>query len=227
VRPWGFFATLGWGVPIAVTSLIIRDVVSWSVFRTVFLQSPSAQLRPLLLADLTTVFVQTALTLAVVKLRRGFRIADYFALHLVPWRTALAWIASGIAAASLVTIIRRVTNGPAPNIDLFTQDGFTLYLVTIIVLIPISEELFDRGFILTGLRETRFRDALAIPVGAALWALAHANRAWQGFAALFLLACLLGVTRKSTNSILPGVLVHAVQNSLAIGILIVDGVGPI
>jgi membrane protease YdiL (CAAX protease family) len=73
------------------------------------------------------------------------------------------------------------------------------------------------------LRETRFGDALAIPLGAIVWALSHDYVAWQGLAALFLQGCVLGAMWRGCRSILPGCCVHAFNNIAAIAIEIVQG----
>jgi membrane protease YdiL (CAAX protease family) len=224
IRPWGFFTTIAWAVPITITALVLRQLVYARVFWTVF-QTPQAQMRPQIVGDLVTVCIQTALTLLVVKLRRGQRVRDYLALRRVPWREARPWIFSGVVAALLAVVIRRITNGATSSVNLFTQSDIILLLVTIIVLVPVSEEVFYRGFLLTGLRETRFGDSLAIPFGATMWAFVHANATWHGVAAIFLLGCLLGVMRTACRSIVPGLFVHAVLNCLAIGILVMDGLG--
>jgi membrane protease YdiL (CAAX protease family) len=176
----------------------------------------------MMLSSLASTFVSTVLTVVVTfaRVRQPRAVADYFALRRVAWRVALPWIVAGVVAGSVATLARHFTNGGASDTPSLAQPDLALYLITFVVLVPFSEELADRGFLLTGLRGTRFRDALAVPLGAAMWSIMHANSTWQGFVALFLLGCLLGIMRKGCDSILPGCFVHSTLNSLALALVI-------
>ena len=77
---------------------------------------------------------------------------------------------------------------------------------------PIAEEIGFRGLILGGLLKTRCRPWIAILVSAVIFALFH------GFGAQFVTAMLFGILVGwlywRTGSIIPGIIIHIVNNSL-------------
>lgn len=85
-------------------------------------------------------------------------------------------------------------------------------LVVAVVVAPICEEIFFRGFALGGLRR-------AMPVGSAIVAsalifgLAHADVG--SFAPLVVIGLVLGVVRWRSGSLWPGVALHALNNAIA------------
>ena len=214
-RPWGFFATLGWGLPIIAAAAVIQQRVYWKTYAAVFF-STTAQLLPWTWALTASSLTMTMLTLAVIKLRRGCAITAYLALRKAPWRKALVWAALGVVATSLASLIRFVLDErPDNGLATLSQDHVLWYWMAFVVLVPVSEEAFFRGFLLTGMSGTRFRDAVGIPLAAAIWAVLHGEATWRGFTALFLFGCLLGLMRRACHSIVPGICVHSVNNVLA------------
>ena len=77
---------------------------------------------------------------------------------------------------------------------------------------PIGEEIGFRGIILGGLLKTRCRPWIAILISALIFALFH------GFGAQFVTALLFGILVGwlywRTGSIIPGIIIHMVNNSL-------------
>jgi membrane protease YdiL (CAAX protease family) len=168
----------------------------------------------------------TTLTLAVVVLRHGRRISDYLALRRASWRITVPWLLSGVVAVFLTTSTRfAILPFRLADSGFLMQEGLIVYAATLVVLIPFSEELFVRGFLLAGLRETPLRDFAAIPLSAIIWASLHEYSEWQGLAAVFLLGCLLGMMRRDCRSILPGYCVHAFSNALALALQVAQGLG--
>jgi CAAX protease family protein len=222
-RPWGVLATLAWGLPIISISLLIQQIIYRALFAAVFLRSPTAQLRPLAWALFIAPCVMTVLTLVVVRLRRGWRTTDYLAIRPVEWRTAGPWILVGSVAVGLATFVHYSLGDQADvTANLLTQDDLYVYLVSLVLLGPANEEIVFRGFLLTGLAESRWRYAIAVPLTAALWSAFHANPTFVAHAVIFLLGCLLGLMRASCGSIIPGLLVHVLNNALVVGIETAD-----
>jgi membrane protease YdiL (CAAX protease family) len=81
------------------------------------------------------------------------------------------------------------------------------------LLAPISEELVFRGAILRALLRWTSRHWVAIAISAVLFALIHANPAQMPHA--FLIGLLLGWLYYRTDSIVPGIVYHWVNNSVA------------
>lgn len=89
---------------------------------------------------------------------------------------------------------------------------FGLNAATIVVGAPIAEELLFRGLGYTLLE--RFGSGFAIGGSACAWALAHGLV--QAFPLIFALGLGLGLLRRETGSIVPGMLLHATFNGIAL-----------
>jgi membrane protease YdiL (CAAX protease family) len=87
-----------------------------------------------------------------------------------------------------------------------------LYLVRIVLLPSVLEELFFRGVIMQSLR--RFGDGFALVCSSVVFGLAHLNAA-QGVSAFFI-ALAIGFFVLRTGSILTGVIIHFVNNALVV-----------
>ena len=83
----------------------------------------------------------------------------------------------------------------------------------IALLVPFTEEIVFRGAILRAALNSPMKNWLAVVLSALLFAVAHGNMAQMPHA--FLLGLLLGWMYERTRSILPGLVVHLVNNSVA------------
>ena len=96
------------------------------------------------------------------------------------------------------------------------QEALIVFALTLAFLVPASEEIFFRGFVITGFLNSRLLSPMAAPLSAALWASAHAEAHWYEYAALFAFGWMLGTMRIRSRSIFPGLLLHTLNNSTAI-----------
>ncbi len=91
--------------------------------------------------------------------------------------------------------------------------------IIISILAPISEEIVFRGAIersLLSWRRIENRPWIAIVISALMFAIAHFDLA-QGFHA-FLMGLLLGWLYMRTRSILPGIIIHLINNAIGSGL---------
>lgn len=88
-----------------------------------------------------------------------------------------------------------------------------LLLVLIAGLVPLAEEIFFRGLVYPLLR-ARGGVVLAVGVSAALFAVVHFIPVLMP--ALFYIGLLFGIVREQTRSIVPCVILHGLQNGLAL-----------
>lgn len=90
-----------------------------------------------------------------------------------------------------------------------------LLVLSLAVLTPIFEELFFRGFLLEGLRQSRLGEAGAILMTSSLWAVMHSGGPfrWLG---LILFGTLLARARLRTGSTYLPVVIHAISNLVAV-----------
>jgi sodium transport system permease protein len=93
------------------------------------------------------------------------------------------------------------------------------FFVIFVALIPVGEELAFRGLILGGLQR-RFTPWKAIVLSAFLFALYHMN-VFQ-FVPAFLMGVVLGLLAVRSRSIWPGVLLHALNNGISMGLIFLE-----
>lgn len=91
--------------------------------------------------------------------------------------------------------------------EMFDNNMYTY--ISVIILAPVLEETIFRGIILNGLLKT-YSPQTAIVVSASIFAFVHLNP-WQAIPA-FLGGLLMGWMYWKTNSIIPGMILHFVNN---------------
>lgn len=152
----------------------------------------------------------------------GFSAKETLALHLPSPRGALAGVVLGLSAwAVAIGFLLRLV--PVPESlakglgDLVLQGGKPFYVIFLLfALTPaICEELLFRGLLLSGLR--KLGPIAAVLLSALLFGLAHAS-VYRLLPTAFL-GAVIGVTRLRTRSILPGMVIHALNNGLALALL--------
>ena len=132
-----------------------------------------------------------------------------------PWAT-LFWCALAAVGAIIPSECVQELMPPLPNIveeefDVILQDRWGYFAIGLFA--PVCEELVFRGAILRALLRWTPRHWLAIAISALLFALIHANPAQMPHA--FLIGLLLGWLYYRTDSIVPGIVYHWVNNSIA------------
>ncbi len=88
---------------------------------------------------------------------------------------------------------------------------------TAVVIAPVSEEIFFRGFVFGGLRP-RYGWLRAAVISSALFAMAHGQLTF--FPAAFLLGFLFAYLYQRSGSVWPGLILHMVVNGLALGVAV-------
>lgn len=93
--------------------------------------------------------------------------------------------------------------------DIFTKDVFSI--VSVVIAAPIMEELLCRGIVLGGLLKN-YPPYKAILISALFFALIHLNP-WQALPAFFA-GLFLGWVFYKTKSVIPGMIIHGINNGL-------------
>jgi membrane protease YdiL (CAAX protease family) len=92
------------------------------------------------------------------------------------------------------------------------RSPWPLFIITVIVA-PVTEEIFFRGFVFAGLR-SRYNWHVAALISAALAAIAHVEIAF--FVPIFVLGYLFAFLYQKSNSLWPGLMVHMFLSALAL-----------
>lgn len=154
--------------------------------------------------------------------KKGFGfIKQSFVIH--PWRILLFCVPVFLFYLLLEMKINELLDAPDVLGMDFWENAFSpVGLMAVGVLGPFAEELLFRGAVLPSLLNwdrISGKPWLAIVFSAALFCLAHLNPAQMPFA--FMLGLLLGWLYYRTGSLLPGLVIHVINNSLicVVGIL--------
>ncbi|MEP7122459.1 MAG: ABC transporter permease subunit/CPBP intramembrane protease [Byssovorax sp.] len=152
----------------------------------------------------------------------GFSTRETLALRLPSPRSTLAAVVLGLSAwAVAIGLLLRLV--PVPESlarslgDLLLLGGKPFFVVFVVfALTPaLCEELLFRGLLLSGLR--KLGPTAAVIITSLLFGLAHAS-VYRLLPTAFL-GAVIGLTRLRTRSIFPGMIIHALNNGLALALL--------
>lgn len=132
-----------------------------------------------------------------------------------PWAT-LAWCSLAALGATIPSLALQELMPALPD----TMSDTLMKIVhvpggyfVLAIMAPLSEEAVFRGAILRELQKAISNKWMAICISAVIFALIHVNPAQMPHA--FLMGLLLGWLYAKTNSILPGVVFHTANNTIA------------
>ncbi len=146
-------------------------------------------------------------------------------LRPAPWWTVAVTpvlLIVGLLVIVLVNILIVIVRGEMfenPQIEVITggqaldTTTFVMLLVLVAGLVPMAEELLFRGMLYPVLRK-QWGPVLAVIASAAIFAAVHFVLIL--FPALFILGLMLALLREWSKSIIPSILMHAMQNTIAL-----------
>ena len=170
------------------------------------------------MVNIVSTIAASIITIALYGWRRWAPLNSIY-LNTRPWFTLFWVICLTIGSSIPLTAALDATGLQLPEIYKQMFKGMMhndMGFIAIGVLVPIAEEMVFRGAILRTLLSAfgKQRRWLAIGITALLFAVIHGNLA-QGFGAFFL-GLLIGWMYYRTGSIVPGVVFHWVNNSIAV-----------
>lgn len=163
------------------------------------------------------IVAMTASSIIVLVLFLFFRWAEVSRSYVRsrPWATlfwcALAAMGAIIPSSCLQELMPELPNIVEEEFDMILRDRWGYFAIGLLA--PVCEELVFRGAVLRALLRWTPRHWLAIAISALLFALIHANPIQMPHA--FLVGLLLGWLYYRTDSIVPGIVYHWVNNSIA------------
>lgn len=220
---WGLLATLGWTLLIALAFALLQFATL--LFALPASDGPDSSDRFMTSADdgtwialatLTTSFGCSLLILAIIRLKRGSRVADYLALRGVAPVTALHWFLllatlMVIADAIMVWLERPVIPEFMARTYATTEQPWLLWMALVLAA-PFFEELLFRGFLMRCLEQHPFR---AVVLTTLPWSLLHIQYDGYGVTTVFLFGLILGAARIRTGSLPLTMAMHAFINGVA------------
>jgi membrane protease YdiL (CAAX protease family) len=158
--------------------------------------------------------------LLVIKGRRGPSVRDYLGLVPVSGRTLARALGVVVVFIVLYDGLTAALGRPiVPDTMLRTYETRTstvLFWFAVVVVAPVVEEVYFRGFFLQGLRRTRLGDWGAIGATSVVFALLHTQYGAYEIAHIVLVGLLLGFMRVRTGSLWTTIVMHGFANLVAL-----------
>jgi len=155
-----------------------------------------------------------------VWLRKGPPFTEY--IGLVPVRGGILALWLAVAVLFIAASDGTSTLLGKPVVPPFLYDAYktgspvVLLWIAFVLFVPVFEEVFFRGFLFEGFRNSVIGNMGAVVLCALLWAGAHVQYEPYEMATVFVGGLLLGVSRVHTGSLVPAIVVHAVINTVAL-----------
>mgnify|MGYP001292725140 FL=1 len=166
-----------------------------------------------------TLIVCSSLVLCIVKLKKNSSIKHYLGLHTVSLNDIGFWSLVTIAfifVSDLLTFLLGKPVVPEFMSAVYTSTESLWFLwLALIVAAPLFEELFFRGFLISGLKSSFVRPVGAVLISSALWAAIHLQYDLYGMLTVFVIGLMLGMARIKTDSVLLTVGMHSFMNLVA------------
>lgn len=134
-----------------------------------------------------------------------------------PFRlSALKWMAAAYAAFFLFTLLFATLVTPPDQKNIAEDFGsWPLQVLLVVIAAPISEEICFRGMLFGGLRTGLSRIPAALVVGLVFGGL-HATTGLGAVPPLMVFGFVLALLYEKTGSIVPGILLHALNNAVVL-----------
>ena len=227
--PWGFWGSLGWGAFAGATGLfaVIVYTLIWMLTHGLRVANSEDQA----FATVSGILVLTApivMLVIAVKVRK-FSLRDYFALEGFSRRNLalgliclIALIVAFIAIQALLGINGGSKGMEATYLAAKAAGVLPLLWLSTVVVAPVTEELFFRGFLHRGWAPSWLGVSGTIVVTAALWAVLHQQYNILGILFIFVMGLIFGWMRQRSGSTLLPMVLHTANNLLATSLVTIQ-----
>jgi len=227
---WGLWATVGFSCVIALVYVFIQVILVAAFAAPALIRNPDLKIDQfakglesngffLAIATCATAPFVIGLTVLFAKVRKSVTVGEYLCLRRPGWKELCKWsLAVLLFAASWDTLTFLLDRPVVP--EFMVRAYTTAYLTpllwfVLVVVAPLSEEIFFRGFLFRGIEHSRLGTVGAVVITSLAWAVLHYQYDAYGMASIFAGGLLLGFARLKSNSIYPPVVMHALQNAIA------------
>lgn len=229
-KPWGFWATLGFSAIVFVLFLALQLLIVVAFVSVQKAQHP--ELDPevyaktlstnglcIALMVIVSGVICTPLTLWFAKLRKNISVKDYIGFREPLKREWVKWLlilAAFLFLSDGVSQLLRQPIVPPFMVEAYkTASSLPALLLAVIVVAPIFEEIFFRGFLFQGIRYSRLGPVGAVGITSFIWAAIHLQYGIYGIASVFALGLFFGIARLKTDSIHLLMVMHSVVGLVA------------
>jgi membrane protease YdiL (CAAX protease family) len=229
-KPWGFWATLGFSAIIFALFSSLQILVATAFVSLAKVQHPELDLEVyanslstnglcLAIMEIVSGLICIPLTLLFTKLRKNISIKNYIGFReplKKEWVKWLLILGAFLFLSDAVTFSLHRPIVPPFMLEAYKTASFLpALLFAIIIVAPIFEEIFFRGFLFQGIRYSRLGPMGAIGITSFFWAIIHLQYDAYGIATVFVLGLLLGIARIKTDSIHLLMVMHSLTSLVA------------
>jgi membrane protease YdiL (CAAX protease family) len=230
VKPWGFWATLGFSAIIFALFTALQILVATAFVSLAKVQHPELDLKVyanslssnglcLAIMEIVSGLICIPLTLFFTKLRKNISVENYIGFReplKKEWVEWLLILGAFLFLSDAVTFSLHRPIVPPFMIEAYKTASFLpALLFAIIIVAPIFEEIFFRGFFFQGIRYSRLGPIGAIVITSLIWAAIHLQYDIYGITTLFAFGLLLGIARIKTDSIHLLMVMHSLASLVA------------
>ena len=229
-RPWGFWATIGFSLVIGAVYIFVQGIVVVLFVVAAKIRDPSVDIDSLAqslgsngfcLAVATCVSAPffIGLTVLFAKIRRPMTVTEYLCLHTVGWKELGKWSLALLLFVTCHDTLMFLINRPiVPQfmVSVYKTAYFTpLLWLALVIVAPLSEEIFFRGFLFKGIEHSKLGAVGAVIFTSLAWAIMHLQYDVYGIFGLFLGGLLVGCARVKSGSLYIPIAMHTLQNLIA------------
>lgn len=228
-KRWGFWATLGFSVIIIVLDVFAQGVsigivaavqsgFGQEVSTEELLEKIETDGFLLSVGTIASAWVGSLVIAAIVLLRKGISFKEYLAIKDIPLKEYVCWFAIFLIFIFSWEGLNVLFDQPVSDWMMKTYQTaqyLPLLWVAIVIAAPLVEELFFRGFLFEGLRESWMGPVGAVLVTSIFWASIHVQYNVFQMVMIGFLGVLLGIAKIKTRSLYITLAMHSLLNLIA------------
>jgi membrane protease YdiL (CAAX protease family) len=229
-KPYGFWGTMGLSLVVLLVYVgaTVLGVFGFAVYEMA--RQPRSQWQSVIenielngLVLLTSVGISgllgLALTLLFARLRKGLSVRDYLCLRGFRIKAFIGWLAVVLVFLGLYQALAHLVKPgdfSAEYLKLYETAVYpALFWVAIVVVAPVFEETFFRGFMYRGIEASRLGTPGAVVITALVWSVIHVQYDLTVVVVLFGLGVLFGLARARHRSVPLTIGLHMAVNLIA------------
>ena len=229
-KRWGIWATLGLSLIIALLFVVVQIVTAGVMGAVQINGEPTFDSEAfavslesfglfISLSTIATGILCSASIVLFAAIRKGITVKQYLHFSPVPWRVLFRWLGVTIVFAIAIDGLSLLLGRPVIPEFMVTAYNtavvYSLFWIAIVVAAPLLEELFFRGFLFEGLRESRLGSIGTVIATSVVWAVIHLQYGAFEITQIALLGLMLGIAKLKTRSIYVPMAMHSLINLLA------------
>ena len=230
-RVWGFWPTVGFSLAIGFMILIAQLVLILGLMfsnLSIEAMTDAAVIEEYILTNMGLLIglgtlisgvIGIAGIVGVIAIRRGVSVTEYLGLRRISLKQ-IAWLLLItlvlVAAFDGLSLLLKETVETGFDTWMYDTSAWPVLIwLAVVVFAPLQEELFFRGFLLVGLRNSRLGAVGAVVITSLFWAGLHVQYNLYLMGLIFVMGLVLGYVRLRTKSLWSPLLVHAANNLVA------------